>query len=498
MRCSWVMGATLAVALIACGGSDGDGGGGPAPAASAVVLSRTGGDQQSAPGGTALPVPLAVQVADSDGVVQTGRTVRWSVTGGDAALGASTSTTDSDGRTSVPVQFGAGVGQVQVQAEVFEGGVVVGTPIGFLLQSVARSPVVLLHEEPIPANYGIHDTFVRDGLAFVSAWNTGLQIWDVGNGIRGGSPSHPVFVSGKVPSAGPSGITGAIHNSWWFHNPVTGEKRYLFVGQEGPGSIGSSSQGDIYVLDVSDLTSPREVANFHLAGAGTHNFWMDEASQVLYAAYYNGGVVALDVSGTLSGDLSSRLIANVKPGGPDQTYAWGVQFHDGSLYVSDMESGLWQLAPASGGLATISGGFNVPERWTSDLWVHGSHAYTGTWGGLPRNGNAGNVLKTWWLVRGLASPVDSIVLPNVGTVSDVEVTTDGKALLLTAERGSEQGIYIYTLADPGHPQRAGALRVPNGLHTGTFADIGGRRFVFAARNPSAPALETFDVTDAVP
>ena len=54
------------------------------------------------------------------------------------------------------------------------------------------------------------------------------------------------------------------------------------------------------------------MASFHLDGAGTHNFWMDEEAQMLYAAYYNGGVIALDVSGTLSGDLSSRLIGQIR------------------------------------------------------------------------------------------------------------------------------------------------------------------------------------------
>jgi hypothetical protein len=101
-------------------------------------------------------------------------------------------------------------------------------------------------------------------------------------------------------------------------------------------------------VDVADLTQPREVAVFHLDGAGTHNFWMDESRQILYAAYYNAGVVALDVSGTLSGDLSSRLIAQVQPGGPGNTYTWGVQLAGGSLYASDMLSGLWQMTTLSG------------------------------------------------------------------------------------------------------------------------------------------------------
>jgi hypothetical protein len=200
----------------------------------------------------------------------------------------------------------------------------------------------LVHREPIPPRYGIHDTFVRDGLAFVFAWDEGVIIYDVGNGIRGGSPAAPVEVSRLVTSEGNAG-SPAVHNGWWFHNPVTSERRYLFIGQEGPAVIGSRASGDIHVVDVSDLANPREVAFFRLNGAGTHNFWMDEARQILYAAYYNGGVVALDVSGTLSGDLGGRLLGQVRPGGAGNTFTWGVQLANGSLYAVDMLSGLWQL-----------------------------------------------------------------------------------------------------------------------------------------------------------
>ena len=44
---------------------------------------------------------------------------------------------------------------------------------------------ILVAQVPIPDDYGIHDTFVRDGLAFVLAWDTGLMIYDVGHGVRG-------------------------------------------------------------------------------------------------------------------------------------------------------------------------------------------------------------------------------------------------------------------------------------------------------------------------
>jgi hypothetical protein len=202
----------------------------------------------------------------------------------------------------------------------------------------------LVATKPFPErDYSIHDTYVRDGIAFVFVWNTGLVIYDVGNGIRGGSPSAPVELSRMVTADNGICCGPSVHNGWWFHNPATGEHRYLFIGQEGAASLGETASGDIHVVDVSDLTQPHEVAFFHLEGAGTHNFWMDETRQVLYAAYYNAGVVALDVSGTLSGDLSGRLLSSIKPGGEGNTFTWGVQLANGYLYAIDMLSGFWQL-----------------------------------------------------------------------------------------------------------------------------------------------------------
>ena len=207
-------------------------------------------------------------------------------------------------------------------------------------------------------------------------------------GWLGGSPGHPVLVDSLITDS--NGVPGGpqVHNGWWFHNPVTGQNKYLFIGQEGScGSIGSCSIGDIHIVDVSNLAAPVEVGFIHIPGAGTHNFWMDEANQTLYAAYYNAGVVKIDVSGTLSGDMSSRIVKQVQPGGPGNTYVWGVMLANGTLYATDMLSGFWALDPAT--LATKGGGNNVPERYGSDQWVSGQVAYSGTWGGAARNGVRG-------------------------------------------------------------------------------------------------------------
>ena len=224
--------------------------------------------------------------------------------------------------------------------------------------------VVLVDTIAVAPNYGIHDQYLRDGLDIICAWNTGILIYDVGNGIKGGSPANPVLV-GSTTTAG-----GEAHNTWWFHNPVTNEKKYLFVGQEGPGAIGASSAGDIHVLDVSDLTHPTEVATFHRTGSGTHNFWMDEPNQILYAAYYNGGVVAVDVSGTLSGDISSRMIDTLTFGA-NNTYTWGVQLYQGALDVIDMLPGFGQLHHPAG---IVSTGRTVTEPVAPRMRPHRSYS----------------------------------------------------------------------------------------------------------------------------
>jgi len=201
----------------------------------------------------------------------------------------------------------------------------------------------------------VHDTFLRDGLLFVALWDDGIEIWDVGGCGSGASPSAP-RVLGNLHTVG-----GQAHNIWWYHD-ASGGKRFAFVGQESPGVIGSSSAGDIHVVDISDPTAPQEVAFYHVDGAGTHNFSVDEANGVLYAAYYNGGVRAIDVRGDLKTCLPSqknftstgnitrcdfRLMGREIGVGLVElnrgVYVWGVQYLAGTIYASDMVNGIWKL-----------------------------------------------------------------------------------------------------------------------------------------------------------
>lgn len=212
-----------------------------------------------------------------------------------------------------------------------------------------------VYVKPVPATAPfVHDTFLRDGLLFVALWNAGMEIWDVGGGGQGGTPNAPIVLGGVAT------VGGHVHNIWWLHDPESGS-RYAIVGEEnGPAQLGVSSAGDIHVLDVSDLAHPREVAFYHVAGAGTHNFSVDETNGLLYAAYYNAGVRVLNVRGDLEtcsaqaqvtvgsltrcdlGAMGRELGRGLSSGSPP-VYVWGVQLSGGTLYASDMLNGLWKL-----------------------------------------------------------------------------------------------------------------------------------------------------------
>ena len=206
----------------------------------------------------------------------------------------------------------------------------------------------------------VHDTFVRDGLLYLALWNDGVAIWDIGGGGLGGTVAAPKEI-GRVITA-----NGRVHNIWWLKDPVTNSTRYAFIGEEAPGSVGSSSLGDVHVVDVSTMSAPKEVAFYTVAGAGTHNFTVDEPNGILYAAYYNGGVRALDVRGDLGTCTEAQKSAPANSTTPlcdlrkmgrelgiglldrgNPVFVWGVQYVNGVVYASDMINGIWKLRSLS-------------------------------------------------------------------------------------------------------------------------------------------------------
>lgn len=196
----------------------------------------------------------------------------------------------------------------------------------------------------VAAFYGgssfLHDVYVRDGLAFLSHWDAGLIILDVGNGISGGSPDNPVEV-GRVVTAG-----GDVHNAWYW--PARG---LVFVGEEDFGS-----PGIMHVVDAGDLTNPVEIGSFAVPFVTPHNFWLDEATSTLYMGWYEQGIRTLEVSGSMNGAFSTDdEVGFARYGGTGfgcagssaetSTCSWAPQLVGNLVYVADMNSGLWVLRP---------------------------------------------------------------------------------------------------------------------------------------------------------
>jgi hypothetical protein len=203
----------------------------------------------------------------------------------------------------------------------------------------------------------LHDIDVQDGLAYLSYWNDGLVVLDVGNGVKGGSPSNPVLVTQlkydldalyrNVQAQGKPWVRGT-HTAWR-------RGKYVFVADEVfvledlmklSGGQVSRAYGNLQVIDVSDLERPRAVAWYEPEVGGVHNIWV--AGDTLYMGAYDGGFRAFDVSGELRGDLRAqgREMAALMPVASDGRVAnapmtWGAVVKDGLVFVPDMNSGLW-------------------------------------------------------------------------------------------------------------------------------------------------------------
>ena len=208
-----------------------------------------------------------------------------------------------------------------------------------------RAPTRVGSYQVFEPGASIHDVWVVDGIAFSSNWRYGLHLVDVGNGVKGGSPSNPVKIGNY---AYPSGWN---HAAFPWRSKDT-DKFYVIAGDEAfPYGLSVKDnptypRGWIHFVDFTDLNDPQEVARYEVPEAGTHNLWVE--GNTLYVAYYNGGLRVVDISGDLMGDLyrQGREIAwflPTHPKGvvPNAPMVWGPQPYKGKIFFSDWNSGLW-------------------------------------------------------------------------------------------------------------------------------------------------------------
>jgi hypothetical protein len=206
----------------------------------------------------------------------------------------------------------------------------------------------------------LHDIDVQNGMLYASYWNDGLVILDIGNGLKGGSPSNPQLVSQfkydlnalyrDVEAAGGPGFIRGTHTAWR-------HKNYVFIADEvfpasgvkgAKDAAAGRAYGRLQVVDISDITKPKSVAWYEPEYGGVHNIWI--AGDTLYMGAYNAGFRTFDISGELRGDLRAqgREMVHVNTADMDgfvknAAMTWGVVVRDGLAYVNDMYNGLWVI-----------------------------------------------------------------------------------------------------------------------------------------------------------
>ena len=212
-------------------------------------------------------------------------------------------------------------------------------------------------------NCRIHDVWVQDGIGYSAQWACGIIVYDVGNGQWGGTPENPVFVS-QLTTPG-----GRTHAVFPYYQESTG-RHLVFAGDEimsrrgmpleggttfdpydpetGEGGVPSHTAGYVHILDFTDVDNPEKIARYKVPEYGTHNIWVED--DVLYQAYYEGGLRMVDVSGELMGNLHTqgREIAVFKPYDPvgfisNAPMVWSGMPFKGEIFLSDFNSGMWSL-----------------------------------------------------------------------------------------------------------------------------------------------------------
>ena len=215
------------------------------------------------------------------------------------------------------------------------------------------------------AGHAIHDVWIENGIAYSSNWRDGIVAVDIGGSTSNekessdigfnplllkagnGSPSNPVQLA-SFPD-----FKGRNHSAFPFSSQSTGNF-YIVMGDEiFPNGLEnlinnkpSQPRGGFHFINFSDPENPIEDAAYIVPEAGSHNQWV--YGDVLLAAFYQGGIRILDISGELLGDLykQDREIAYFLPQHrdgiiPNAPMVWGAQPYKDYIFLSDMNSGLY-------------------------------------------------------------------------------------------------------------------------------------------------------------
>ena len=108
-------------------------------------------------------------------------------------------------------------------------------------------------------------------------------------------PLHPKQVADFT-----DGVTGGVHSVYLYENPKFG--KFVFLTNDGTGAID--------VIDINDAASPKRVTSFRTNRPDPSRYVhdLDIVDGVLYASYWNDGLVILDIGNGMKGGTPQKPV----------------------------------------------------------------------------------------------------------------------------------------------------------------------------------------------
>ena len=175
----------------------------------------------------------------------------------------------------------------------------------------------------------VHDAFVRNDTAYLHCGNDGFAVMDFSD------PKAPEPL-GTLPFYPAKGYN---HSGW-----LSGDGKHYYMADENHGE-------PLKAIDVQDPANMQVVALFAADPADKlsipHNIHV--RGELVYVSYYYDGLQVFDVSDPTSPEKVLVYPTSKAPKVGSYEGAWGVYPHlpSGNILVSDMQEGLFILAPPS-------------------------------------------------------------------------------------------------------------------------------------------------------
>jgi alpha-tubulin suppressor-like RCC1 family protein len=219
--------------------------------------------------------------------------------------------------------------------------------------------------------------FLDDNYAYVSDWDSGIQIIDVSD------PQNPTFMgsaglpwvtdvyvrNGYLYDSDYEGISEGFNilevsdpaNPTWVGGETVGNSNGIFIS--GPYAFVSGSSFSLKILDILDPADPTLVSNFPGGGGGSQGY---VNNGYFYITRSSGGLDVIDVSDP----GNPNLAGNYNPVG----WARGLYFRDDYVFLADGDSGL-QIIDVSDPPNPTPIGYYVTSNHAGGVSVSGNLAF---------------------------------------------------------------------------------------------------------------------------